>query len=74
MYICPVGFNKKNINLKLTLETLESKGLKELYGNADAITFEDVESSNIHQLFLEGKTDEQIKSIINLKPNTEEKL
>ena len=74
MYICPVGFNKKNINLKLTLETLESKGLKELYGNADAITLEDVDSSNIHQLFLEGKTDEQIKSIINLKPNTEEKL
>jgi hypothetical protein len=69
-----VGFNKKNINLKLTLETLESKGLKELYGNADAITFEDVDSSNIHQLFLEGKTDKQIKSIINLKPNTEEKL
>ena len=69
-----MGFNKKNINLKLTLETLESKGLKELYGNADAITFEDVDSSNIHQLFLEGKTDKQIKSIINLKPNTEEKL
>jgi hypothetical protein len=62
-----VGFNKKNINLKLTLETLESKGLKELYGNADAITFEDVDSSNIHQLFLEGKTDEQIISIINEK-------
>ena len=34
MYICPVGFNKKNINLKLTLETLKSKGLKELYGNS----------------------------------------
>jgi len=67
LYICPVGFNKKNINLKLTLETLESKGLKELYGNADAITFEDVDSSNIHQLFLEGKTDEQIKLIINEK-------
>lgn len=62
-----MGFNKKNINLKLTLETLESKGLKELYGNADAITFEDVDSSNIHQLFLEGKTDEQIISIINEK-------
>jgi hypothetical protein len=44
-----------------------------LYKTADAIIFEDIESSNIHQLFLDGKTDEQIKLIIDLKPNTEEK-
>lgn len=68
-----MGFNKKNINLKLTLTSLESKGLEELYKTADAIIFEDIESSNIHQLFLDGKTDEQIKLIIDLKPNTEEK-
>ena len=68
-----MGLNKRNINLKLTIEALESNRLKDLYGKSDAITFEDVDSSNIHQLFLEGKTDEQIKLIINLKPNTEEK-
>jgi hypothetical protein len=68
-----VGFNKRNINLKLTIEALESNRLKDLYGKSDAIIFEDLRSGEIKELFSQGNTEEQIKSIINLKPNTEEK-
>jgi hypothetical protein len=68
-----VGLNKRNINLKLTIEALESNRLKDLYGKSDAIIFEDLKSGEIKELFFQGNTEEQIKSIINLKPNTEEK-
>jgi hypothetical protein len=44
-----------------------------LYGKSDAIIFEDPKSCEIKELFSQGNTEEQIKSIINLKPNTEEK-
>ncbi len=68
-----MGLNKRNINLKLTIEALESNRLKDLYGKSDAIIFEDPKSCEIKELFSQGNTEEQIKSIINLKPNTEEK-
>lgn len=68
-----MGLNKRNINLKLTIEALESNRLKDLYGKSDAIIFEDSKSGEIKELFSQGNTEEQIKSIINLKPNTEEK-
>jgi hypothetical protein len=51
---------------------LNEDGLKKYYGKSDGLTFEDDESVEIYELFIQGKTDEEILSIINNKKNMEE--
>jgi hypothetical protein len=60
-----MGFNKRYINYQNTLIALQSKKLKEYYGNTDAFIFDDEMSLKVHGLFIEGKTEEEIIKLIN---------
>ena len=60
-----MGFNKRYINYQNTLIALQSKKLKEYYGNTDAFIFDDKMSLKVHSLFVEGKTEEEIIKLIN---------
>jgi hypothetical protein len=65
-----VGFNKRYITEKSSLTALTNNGLKFYYGKADMMIFEDDLSEIIYDLYLSGKTEQEILNIINL--NTEE--
>lgn len=60
-----MGFNKKYIDYQNTINALQSNRLKEYYGKTDAFIFQDYESEKIYNLFVEGKTDEEIIKLIN---------
>ena len=60
-----MGFNKRYVDSKMSIIALENGGLKLYYGKSDALIFEDELSSQIYQLFKEGKSDSEILSIIN---------
>jgi hypothetical protein len=66
-----VGFNKRYITKQSSLTALNDNGLKLYYGRADMMIFEDDLSEIIYDLYLSGKTKQEILNIINL--NTEEK-
>lgn len=66
-----MGFNKRFVDLERCLNALKEGKLREYYGKADMLYFEDDTSSYIHDLYVQGKTDEEILSIIN--KNMEEK-
>jgi hypothetical protein len=65
-----MGFNKRCVTLDRSIEALKNNNLKGYYGKSDMLYFEDKVSSRIHDLFSEGKTDEQI--LIIIKSNMEE--
>lgn len=60
-----MGFNKRYINYQNTLIALKSNKLKEYYGKADALVFDDNLSEKVYNFFLEGKTEEEIIKLIN---------
>ena len=60
-----MGFNKRHVVLDRCSEALKNNNLRGYYGKSDMLYFEDDLSSRIHDLFLEGKTDAEILSIIN---------
>jgi hypothetical protein len=60
-----MGFNKRYINYQNTLIALQSNKLKEYYGNADVIICDDYISEKVYNLFVEGKTEEEIIKLIN---------
>jgi hypothetical protein len=61
-----MGFNKRYVNYQNTLVALKSNKLKEYYGKADTLIFEDNESEKVYSLFVEGKTEDEILKQINL--------
>jgi hypothetical protein len=61
-----VGFNKRYITEKSSLTALTNNGLKLYYGKADMMVFEDDLSEIIYDLYLSGKTEQEILNIINL--------
>jgi hypothetical protein len=67
-----MGFNKRWVNLERCINALKTGKLKEFYGKSDMLVFEDDTSSLIYDLYVQGKTDEEILIIIN-KKNMEEK-
>jgi len=67
-----MGFNKRRVNLGWCINALKEGKLKEYYGKSDMLVFEDDTSSLIYDLYVQGKTDEEILIIIN-KKNMEEK-
>jgi hypothetical protein len=67
-----MGFNKRWVDPKRCINALKEGKLKEFYGKSDMLVFEDDTSSLIYDLYVQGKTDEEILIIIN-KKNTEEK-
>jgi hypothetical protein len=64
-----MGFNKRYITKQSSLKALNCNELKFYYGRADVMIFEDDISEIIHDLYLSGKTEQEILNIINL--NTE---
>jgi hypothetical protein len=67
-----MGFNQRYVDFKRSYKALNEGGLRKYYGKSDGLTFEDDESLEIYELFIQGKTDEEILSIINNKKNMEE--
>jgi hypothetical protein len=65
-----VGFNKRYITKQSSLTALNDNRLNLYYGRADMLIFEDDLSEIIYDLYLSGKTEQEILNIINL--NTEE--
>ena len=65
-----MGFNKRHITKQLSLKALDCNELKLYYGGADVMIFEDDLSEIIYDLYLSGKTEQEILNIINI--NTEE--
>jgi hypothetical protein len=64
-----MGFNKRYINYDNTLSALKLGRLSEYYGKTDAFVFEDSESIEVYELFVEGKTNSEILTILNDKNN-----
>jgi len=60
-----MGFNKRYINYQYTLIALQSNTLKDYYGKSDAFIFNDEKSAKVYDLFVEGKTTEEIIKLIN---------
>jgi hypothetical protein len=60
-----MGFNKRYINYQSTIIALQSNTLKDYYGKSDAFIFDDERSEKVYNLFVEGKTDEEIIKLIN---------
>ena len=68
-----MGLNKQYINFKSTLNYLLLGSLKSYYRVGYGLMFEDIESSMVHDLYLDGKSDKEILKIINDKQITEKK-
>jgi len=68
-----MGFNQRYVSFDRCYQALSNGGLRNYYGKSDGLTFEDDLSVEIYELFILGKTDEEILSIINNKKNMEEK-
>lgn len=64
-----MGFNRRYINYKNTLSALKLDKLSEYYGKADAFMFEDSESVEVYELFVDGKTNLEILTILENKNN-----
>ena len=67
-----MGFNKRYITKQSSLTALNDNRLKLYYGRADMLIFEDDLSEIIYDLYLSGKTEQEILNIINL--NTEKEI
>ena len=67
-----MGFNKRWVVLDRCIDALKRGNLKQYYGKSDMLHFEDELSSLIHDLYCQGKSDEEILIIINQNLNTEE--
>jgi hypothetical protein len=67
-----VGFNKRYITKQSSLTALNDNRLNLYYGRADMLIFEDDLSEIIYDLYLSGKTEQEILNIINL--NTEKEI
>lgn len=67
-----MGFNKRHIGLDNCIIALKDGKLKEYYGKSDMLLFENNTCSFIYELYSQGKTNEEILTIIN-KKNMEEK-
>ena len=67
-----MGFNKRYITKQSSLRALNDNRLNLYYGRADVMIFEDDLSEIIYDLYLSGKTEQEILNIINL--NTEKEI
>ena len=66
-----MGFNKRWVNQENCFNALKEGTLNDYFGKSDVLFFRDETSSFVHDLYLEGKSEEEILSIINQK-NMEE--
>jgi hypothetical protein len=64
-----MSFNKRYIDYNITLFALQTDTLKSYYGNTDALIFEDSESDEVYELFVDGRNNDEILTILNNKNN-----
>jgi len=55
-----MGFNRRYLDKEKCFHFLRTSSLLNLYGKSDILIFEDEESSNIYEMFKEGKTEKEI--------------
>ena len=68
-----MGFHKRYLNIDIVHRSLKENKIVNLFTKADALVFEDNESSHAYSLFTEGKTNDEILQFIeNLKINNNE--
>jgi len=60
-----MGFNKRYINYQNTIISLQSNTLKDYYGKSDAFIFDDERSEKVYNLFVEGKTTDEILKLLD---------
>ena len=60
-----MGFNKRYINYQNTIIALQSNTLKDYYGKSDAFIFDDERSEKVYNLFVEGKTTDEILMLLD---------
>lgn len=60
-----MGFNKRYINYQNTIIALQSNTLKDYYGKSDAFIFDDENSEKVYNLFVKGKTTDEILKLLN---------
>ena len=62
-----MGFNKRWVVLDRCIDALKEGKLKQYYGKSDMLHFEDDTSVLIHDLYCQGKSDEEILIIFYCK-------
>jgi len=62
-----MSVNKRWVKLEMCISALKEGKLKEYYGKSDILYFEDDTCSLIHNMYVQGKTDKEILSLIKLK-------
>ena len=68
-----MGFHKRYLNIDIVHQSLKENKIVNLFTKADALIFEDNESSHAYSMFIEGKTNNEILQFIeNLKINNNE--
>jgi hypothetical protein len=61
-----MGFNKRYINIDITLRYLNSSSLSKLYSKCDSFLFEDELSLTVYKLFHQGKNESNIISQLKI--------
>jgi hypothetical protein len=61
-----MGLNKRLVILDHCISALKQGKLKEYYGKSEMLYFGDTTCTLIYDLYLEGKTDEEILKLIKL--------
>jgi hypothetical protein len=61
-----MGLNKRLVILDHCISALKQGKLKEYYGKSEMLYFGDTTCTLIYNLYLEGKTDEEILKLIKL--------
>ena len=61
-----MGLNKRLVILDHCISALKQGKLKEYYGKSEMLYFGDTTCTLIYNLYLEGKTDEEILQLIKL--------
>jgi beta-galactosidase beta subunit len=59
-----MGFHKRYLDIDTVIKNLENNNIVNLFTRADALIFEDDESSYAYALFTEGKTNNEILEIL----------
>ena len=62
-----MSFNRRWVTLDRCVSALKEGKLKQYYGKSEMLHFEDNTCSLIYNLYLEGKTDEEILKAINIQ-------
>ena len=61
-----MGFNKRYFSLNNTIRALKKNDLESYFKSGDILVFQEKTTSYIHELFKEGKSEQEIINILNI--------